>query len=128
MYFNLFFSSIKDFFEGLILIQSSYSSILISVRSKTPHHVTSTLSYSSQNQQNASLSYSSTASSLLPNELTFQDSGLEKGEGARFLRYSNPIFSYNYKTGNYVTKEMRKFYEYLFLTFAEVTGGIRKAP
>jgi hypothetical protein len=46
----------------------------------------------------------------------------------RGLRFNNPIFRYDYKTGDYFTRASKELYFYLFSTFAEITGGIRSAP
>jgi hypothetical protein len=45
----------------------------------------------------------------------------------RFLRFSNPIISYDYKTGNYVG-QWENLYPSLFVSYIEVARNIRKAP
>jgi hypothetical protein len=45
----------------------------------------------------------------------------------RYLRTTNPIFRYDYKLGNYFTKEDMQTKPFLFTTINELTGGIRKA-
>jgi UV DNA damage repair endonuclease len=45
----------------------------------------------------------------------------------RFQRALNPIFRYDYKLGNYFTKEDLTISPHLFTTISEVTGGIRKS-
>jgi len=44
----------------------------------------------------------------------------------RYQRALNPIFAYDYKAGNYITKTDKESFPYLFLTFSEVTGGVRR--
>jgi hypothetical protein len=46
---------------------------------------------------------------------------------SRYLRTTNPIFRYDYKLGNYFTKEDMVTKPFLFTTINELTGGIRKA-
>jgi len=45
----------------------------------------------------------------------------------RYQRNLNPIFRYDYKLGNYFTKEDSIVTPYLFTTISELTGGIRKS-
>ena len=45
----------------------------------------------------------------------------------RYQRSLNPIFRYDYKLGNYFTKEDSVITPYLFTTINELTGGIRKS-
>jgi len=44
----------------------------------------------------------------------------------RYQRVLNPVFSYDYKVGNYATQHTTDHYKHLFVTFAELTGGVRK--
>jgi heme/copper-type cytochrome/quinol oxidase subunit 1 len=45
----------------------------------------------------------------------------------RFQRALNPVFRYDYKLGNYFTKEDTNIAPFLFTTINDVTGGIRKS-
>jgi len=45
----------------------------------------------------------------------------------RFQRSSNPVFRYDYKLGNYLTKDDLTTSPHLFTTISEITGGIRKS-
>jgi heme/copper-type cytochrome/quinol oxidase subunit 1 len=45
----------------------------------------------------------------------------------RHQKFSNPIFSYDYKIGDYLPEVMTELYPYLFTSISEVTGGIRKS-
>ena len=51
----------------------------------------------------------------------------ESLSNARFQRAANPIFRYDYKLGNYFTKDDSTKSPYLFTTISEITGGIRKS-
>jgi len=52
----------------------------------------------------------------------------ETSHGYRYNRFSNPIFRYDYRSGDYVTKELKEGFTHLFTMLNDVTGGIRKAP
>jgi len=54
-------------------------------------------------------------------------SNQEISSNFRFQKFSNPVFRYDYKAGNYLTKDDIKAYPTLFTTIREITGGIRKA-
>jgi len=45
----------------------------------------------------------------------------------RYQRFTNPIFKYDYRAGNYLPKETKEGFTFLFNTFSEVTGGVRKS-
>jgi hypothetical protein len=51
----------------------------------------------------------------------------ETASNFRFQRSLNPIFRYDYKLGNYFTKEDLTISPHLFTTISEITGGIRKS-
>jgi hypothetical protein len=51
-------------------------------------------------------------------------------ESSYFFRYQralNPVFKYDYKLGNYFTKEDITMTPFMFTTAIDVTGGIRKS-
>jgi|TARA_B110000037_G_scaffold217633_1_gene279107 hypothetical protein len=56
-----------------------------------------------------------------------QNSLVESSLDMRYQRNLNPIFRYDYKLGNYFTKEDSIVTPYLFTTINELTGGIRKS-
>jgi hypothetical protein len=56
-----------------------------------------------------------------------QNSFIESNANIRYQRNLNPIFRYDYKLGNYFTKEDSIVTPYLFTTINELTGGIRKS-
>jgi len=51
----------------------------------------------------------------------------EVSSNFRYQKFSNPIFVYDYKSGNYLTTEDVKAYPSLFTSISEVTKGIRKS-
>ncbi len=54
-------------------------------------------------------------------------SNQELSSNYRYQKFSNPIFVYDYKSGNYLTTEDVKAYPSMFTSISEVTKGIRKS-
>lgn len=54
-------------------------------------------------------------------------SNQELSSNYRYQKFSNPIFVYDYKSGNYLTTEDVKAYPSMFTTISEITKGIRKS-
>jgi len=53
-----------------------------------------------------------------------------QSENTYFFRYQralNPVFKYDYKLGNYFTKDDITMTPFMFTTAIDVTGGIRKS-
>jgi hypothetical protein len=65
--------------------------------------------------------YFSDTDEILLNKLTHQ----ELSEIYRFNRFSNPIFKYDYKAGDYFPKLYKEVYTYLFPTIGDLTSGLR---
>ena len=45
----------------------------------------------------------------------------------RTLRTDSPVLRYDYKLGNYLTKELTSMFPHLLVSRTQVTGGIRKS-
>jgi heme/copper-type cytochrome/quinol oxidase subunit 1 len=45
----------------------------------------------------------------------------------RFMRFTNPVFQYDFKVGNYMPDDMKKMNPHLFNTIKDITTGIRKS-
>lgn len=105
---NVLFSS---FYEILFLnITTNYSSFYV-------NNTISTLNYKSNYFNNSNLNFS--------NKYTNE----ELYDHARYLRFYNPIFKYDYKSGDYFPKLYKEFfYTYLFSTINDLTSSIRTAP
>ena len=73
------------------------------------------LSYKSQYLTNSSLSFLNKYS----NE--------ETSETFRYLKFYNPVFKYDFKSGDYFPKLYKEVYGYLFLTMSEAAGSLRTA-
>lgn len=52
----------------------------------------------------------------------------EFSANSRFHRFDNPLFKYDYKSGDYFPKLYKEVYSYLFPTIANLTGGLRASP
>ena len=52
----------------------------------------------------------------------------EFNNSSRYKRFENPVFKYDYKSGDYFPKLNKDFYTYLFSTIINVTSGLRTAP
>lgn len=65
------------------------------------------------------------------NNLKFNSKNLyineESSQQTRFIRSQNPIFKYDYKSGDYFPKLYKEVYPYLFTSIADLTGGLRQA-
>lgn len=46
----------------------------------------------------------------------------------RYHRFDNPIFKYDYKSGDYYPKLYKEAYSFLFSSSNDLTGGLRAAP
>ena len=47
---------------------------------------------------------------------------------ARYHKFDNPIFKYDYKSGDYFPKLYKEVYTFLFSSMIDLTGGLRQAP
>jgi hypothetical protein len=54
-------------------------------------------------------------------------SGEELSSNFRYQKFSNPVFRYDYKAGNYFPKSDFFLHKHMFVTISEITGGIRKS-
>lgn len=66
-------------------------------------------------------------SSITPSSSNSEDKFSDSTTYGRFLRFSNPLISYDYKCGNYLGI-WEQLYPSLILSYIEVARGIRKAP
>jgi hypothetical protein len=46
----------------------------------------------------------------------------------RLQKTQNPIFKYDFKVGHYMTDSVKTLNRHAFITFNDVTGGIRTSP
>jgi len=85
--------------------------------------------FSTKNLYNRTISNNLTSKSLINDGL--KHSSLhqfnEISAKPRAIRAINPVFRYDYKVGNYLTKDDATTMAFLFTTINEITGGIRKS-
>ena len=81
--------------------------------------------YTTLSSNNTSVKFQT--SSITPNSSTDEDKFSDSTTYGRFLRFSNPLISYDYKCGNYLGI-WEQLYPSLILSYIEVARGIRKAP
>lgn len=96
---------------------------LTSVSAANANYLTSTRPFAPR----GALSYSTTLPFVTDHASLTLKSFSELTSALRYARSSNPVFRYDYKLGNYFTKEDLVTKPFLFTTISEVTGGIRKS-
>ena len=52
----------------------------------------------------------------------------ENHNNSRYLKFYNPVFKYDYKSGDYFPKLYKQVYSYLFTSLNDVTNSVRTAP
>ena len=52
----------------------------------------------------------------------------ETSNVSRYLRFYNPVFKYDFKSGDYFPKIYKEMYTYLFMSRADALGSLRNAP
>jgi hypothetical protein len=52
----------------------------------------------------------------------------ENSDAARYLRFYNPVFKYDYKSGDYFPKLYKEVYTHLFTTANDLTNSVRTSP
>jgi len=72
--------------------------------------------------------YTSGSFNIMNYGSAFKYENEELSDDFRYWRFSNPIFRYDYKSGDYLPKTYKEIYTYLFTSVAELSGGLRSAP
>ena len=118
-----------DIFE--IILVFSYKVIRWSLTTIWTFIVTSNPRNSSSKIKNENASHLSNVSSRIENNNLFATTKNKNEETVgqrRGLRFDNPIFRYDYKSGDYFSKFNQETYTHLLSTLADITGGLRTAP
>jgi len=102
---------------------SDFSHFLVKL--KFLNNSTLTDEYSNTNKNEVTFLTQNWDSLDLNNKSMFNN--LESSLNFRYQKFTNPIFRYDYKAGNYITKQDKEAFPYLFTTVSEITGGIRKS-
>ena len=125
---NLYFNSLQNVLNRLLSLNiflgfNSFDFSVLNFKFLTKYNsnieyynnVKSDVTYSSQNWNSLDLN----------NKSMFNN--IETSLNFRYQKFTNPIFRYDYKAGNYITKQDKEAFPYLFTTISEITGGIRKS-
>lgn len=82
------------------------------------------LFFINQTKQN----YSSDYFNNTPISFINKYSNEETSNLSRYLKFYNPVFKYDFKSGDYFPKIYKETYTYLFMTRADALGSLRNAP
>lgn len=77
--------------------------------------------FNTTNNLNYFSNYFSTSDSLILNKYSNE----EISNDYRYLKFSNPVFKYDYKSGDYFPKLYKEVYTSLFTTLNDLTGGLK---
>lgn len=111
----LSFLAFEDFFVALTTLYSSALNLILTNSTVSDTKTTSTIR-SSQSVNIESLhSYAVNGSHELATDYRFQ-------------KTQNPVFRYDFKVGHYMTEPVKTLNRHIFITFNDVTGGLRVAP
>ena len=61
-------------------------------------------------------------------DFNFKYANEELSENFRYQRFTNPVFKYDYKSGDYFPKLNKEVYSYLYSTILNLTSGLRASP
>jgi hypothetical protein len=76
------------------------------------------------NNLNYTSNYFSNNSNIFLNKYSNE----ETSDSSRYLKFYNPVFKYDFKSGDYFPKLYKEIYTYLFLTMTEASSSLRNAP
>lgn len=131
---NLIFLNLFYFFSDflsqttkvLILILFSTKTNVIFINFYNLFFFRNTYSYSTtyNSNHNYSSDYFNNTSLSFINKYTNE----ETSNVSRYLRFYNPVFKYDFKSGDYFPKIYKEMYTYLFMSRADALGSLRNAP
>lgn len=120
------FTNLPFYFNSLVGLNDFQNIILTGIRnvfsSKT--QFTNGLPSSVVNNEVVSPTVNFSTSTITEKVLT---SGEEVSSNFRYQKFSNPVFRYDYKAGNYFPKDDFTLHRHMFVSMSEITGGIRKS-
>ena len=125
-FFYFFFSIFSIFFYNLSYIFfSNYTSLIFLL---FYNNFSNYFFNNSFNSSNTFLNYKSNHFSN--NSISFLNKygNEETSENFRYLKFYNPVFKYDFKSGDYFPKLYKEAYSYLFLSMSEAVGSLRSAP
>nr|YP_010049605.1 cytochrome c oxidase subunit 1 [Halteria grandinella]QPL16010.1 cytochrome c oxidase subunit 1 [Halteria grandinella] len=124
--FDLFFNFFNFFFNffnyiSLILFGFKTNFIFITIYNLFQSNTVQNLNYSSNN----TFSYKSKYFSNLNSNFNSKFTNEEIYDSSRYLRFYNPIFKYDYKSGDYLPKTQQILYTHLFTSISDITNSVR---
>jgi heme/copper-type cytochrome/quinol oxidase subunit 1 len=126
---NIFFFTYKTLNE----LGNLNATIVFGNKNFHPFEIMSKLIYNNLNlqiEQNRSVNffYNSNYFNNFNSAYQFKNINQETSNSYRYLRFSYPVFKYDYKSGDYFPKLYKEAYAYLFTTMADLTSAVRTAP
>lgn len=118
-FFNFFFNFFS--YISLILFGFKTNFIFISIYNLFQFNTVYDLNYLSNN----TFSYKSKYFSNLDSNFNSKFTNEEIYDSSRYLRFYNPIFKYDYKSGDYLPKTQQILYTHLFTSISDITNSVR---
>jgi hypothetical protein len=133
----LFNNILFDFFLNLIKILSLFKPITYSIFFNYENflvfeglftYTTKSLPSFIKAKSSDKLSYASNYFTNNNSQIQTKYFNEELSSSSRYLRFNNPVFKYDYKSGDYFPKLYKEVYTYLFSSINDLTGGLKQAP
>jgi hypothetical protein len=136
--FNHFNSLLNSFFSPIFLILTTLTNLLTNLCFSFKSNSFYSFLYNllSLNAKKITInSYNTSKNNYLSNYFNNSDlttatkyTNEETNESFRYLRFYNPVFKYDYKSGDYFPKLYKEVYTYLFTSANDVTNSVRTSP
>lgn len=135
-FFNFFFFNVTTLFKSIIFNFCNILTILFYndetyLFFKYLYECSNASSINVLNQKNLNTflnnNFNSKYFSKIDAEFQFLFSNEELFSNSRYHRFDNPLFKYDYKSGDYYPKLYKEVYSHLITSFIELTGGIRQS-
>mgnify|MGYP000008462146 CR=1 FL=1 len=116
--------SIQYFIDLIFLLNFS---LITSYLIQLLNNVYTYLNLITSNSFNSKLSFKSDYYSNIDQVSSSKIQMEEASESSRFLKFDNPTFKYDYKSGNYFPPINNEIFSHLFTTIADITSSTAKA-
>ena len=134
IFFNLFFFNLFFyFFDFLSYFIKSFVLVLFSNQTNFIFNNVYSLFFLKNNNfhfinSKFNNKYSSDYFNNTPSSFITKYTNEETSNTSRYLRFYNPVFKYDFKSGDYFPKIYKEMYTYLFMSRADALGSLRNAP
>jgi len=118
-------SSIIEYFIDFVFLLN-FTTITLYL-SKITNSISSYINLFTTNSLNTKLNFKSDYYNNLDQNLSNKLLLEESSESSRFLKFDNPVFKYDYKSGNYFPPLYNDIFSHLFTTIADITSSTAKA-